>query len=247
MNCQEALLLVPAYGDGELDPLQSAQIERHLGACAECAASLDAFFALRAKIRDGAPYYTAPPALRARVASLASTTSRRLPRPRGFLSGLALGCAATLLVWFVSTATMDRLESRTVERDVVASHVQATLGDRLLSVASSDRHTVKPWLTARLDYAPPVKDLAAEGFPLLGGRVDRLDDRAVAALVYGYRDHRIGVFVRPHDGGDLAPVLTTVRGFNVAHARQDRMDWWAVSDLNADALRGLVTSLSRSD
>jgi len=244
MNCHEARVLLPAYGDGELDPLRTADFERHLSACAECTAGLDAFHALRRKIRAHAPYHAAPAALRERIERIGKAHAEPARPRRTFFAGLALGCAATVLAWFVTTAAIDRIDGSAFERAVVATHVHATLGDRLVTVASSDRHTVKPWLTARLDYAPPVKDMASEGFPLLGGRIDTLDNRAVAALVYGYRDHRIGVFVRPHDGADLPAEMGVVRGFNVAHLRRGGMEWWAVSDLNAEQLRGLVTSLA---
>jgi len=245
MNCHESMTLLPAYGDGELDALRTASVERHLVTCAACAASRDAFGELRTSIRANVPYYTAPDTLRERLAARAEAAPA--PRRRAVLVGAAMGCAATILAWLVGTAVLDRVEAGSAVRQVVASHVGATLGDRLVVVASSDRHTVKPWLTAHLDYAPPVKDLAGEGFPLEGGRVDTLEGRDVAALVYRYREHRIGVFVRPHAGFDVLPETTVERGFNVVHARRSHMEWWVVSDLNAPQLRELTASLARDD
>jgi anti-sigma factor (TIGR02949 family) len=243
MNCNESAALLQLYGDGELDAQRAAAVERHVHSCEGCAAKHSAFVELRDDIRAQAQYYTAPPRLRARVAPKVERV-RRIP---GWFAGAAMGCAATILAFILGSAAIDRFEDSSTVRQTVASHVQATLRDRLVVVASSDRHTVKPWLTAHLDYAAPVKDMAAEGFPLLGGRVDTLDGRDVAVLVYGYRDHRIGVYVRPHAGFDVLPEVTVERGFNVVHARRNRMEWWAVSDLSAPQLRDFVAELMRED
>jgi len=124
--------------------------------------------------------------------------------------------------------------------------VHATLGNQQIQVASSDRHTVKPWLSARLDYSPPVRDFAQDGFPLVGGRIDYLDRHPVATLVYRVRNHTIDVYVRPETATRVAPsALRTIRGFNVAHATGSGMDWLAVSDVNADELTGFVQKLAR--
>jgi anti-sigma factor RsiW len=129
----------------------------------------------------------------------------------------------------------------------VAAHVHATLGDRLIEVASSDRHTVKPWLSARLNYSPPVQDLANEGFALIGGRLDYLERRNVATLVYRYRQHTIDVFVRPETSQVPTSALRTVRGFNVARASGPNMDWLAVSDAEPAVLSAFVQRLARDE
>jgi anti-sigma factor RsiW len=158
----------------------------------------------------------------------------RDPEPGAAQPALALG--STAIAWYSS-------EDLAVE--AVATHVRATLNDHLVQVASSDQHTVKPWLSARLDYSPPVHDLAAEGFPLVGGRLDNLDKHRVATLVYRYRLHTIDVFVRPETERSMPP-LSTVRGFNVAHATGSGMDWLAVSDVSADVLSSFVQRLAAS-
>jgi len=127
--------------------------------------------------------------------------------------------------------------------EAVTTHVRATLGNHRVDVASSDQHTVKPWLSARLDYSPPVRDFAAEGFALVGARIDYLDRQPVAALVYRYRDHLIDVFVRPPSRNASPAALRMVRGFNVVHATGSGMDWLAVSDLNAAELSSFVQRL----
>jgi len=129
----------------------------------------------------------------------------------------------------------------------VAAHTRATLGDHLIEVASSDRHTVKPWLSARLDYSPPVQDLANEGFTLIGGRLDYLERRNIATLVYRYREHTIDVFVRPDTSLVPTSALRSVRGFNVARASGRGMDWLAVSDAEPAVVSAFVQRLARDD
>jgi len=144
---------------------------------------------------------------------------------------------------------MRTIRCRVRNSEAVASHTRATLSQRLTDVSSSDRHTVKPWLSSRLDYSPPVQDFAADGLPLVGGRLDYLGGQSIATLVYRYREHTIDVFVRPLSGGLAAPApsLTTLRGFNVAHARGAGMEWWGVSDVSADVLTGLVARLAHGE
>jgi anti-sigma factor RsiW len=256
MNCNEAAPLVAAYADGEIDGQQSRLLKQHLLDCANCAAQYQSVLALRAQLRAEVPYYPAPPALRARVRAAIGATAAATPsRPRRpatdrwrWLTGGALaGCTATMLAWVLGTAVIDWRTNEDLTTQVVASHVHATLGNHLIEVASSDRHTVKPWLSARLDYSPPVQDLASEGFTLIGGRLDTLEGRQVATLVYRYRLHTIDVFVRPESAHAPPSALRTVRGFNVAHARGSGMDWIAVSDVNADVLSPFVQRLARPE
>jgi anti-sigma factor RsiW len=255
MNCDEAGTLVASYADGEVDDLQRRSIEQHLRGCAACAAKHQDLLALRAHIRSEVPYFTAPPALRSRVRALLADTRDAAParqRPdRGrwrWLTGGALaGCAATVLAWVLGTAIIDWRANDDLATEVVGSHVRATLGNHLIEVASSDQHTVKPWLSARLDYSPPVRDFANHGFALTGGRLDVLDGRPVATLVYRYRQHTIDVFVRPESPRASPPALRTVRGFNVAHAIGSGMDWLAVSDVSADVLSAFVQLLARAE
>ena len=132
--------------------------------------------------------------------------------------------------------------------EAVANHSRATLANRLTDVASSDQHTVKPWLSARLDYSPLVRDFSGDGLPLVGGRLDYLDGRPVATLVYKYRDHTIDVFMRPVDSGKPVslPKSASLRGFNVAHGTAAGMECWAVSDVSMDVLASLVAHLTSS-
>ena len=254
MNCNEAGTLVAGYADGEIEGLRVRSIEQHLRGCAACTTQYQSVLTLRARIRAEVPYFPAPAALRTRVRSLLAATQavappRARPEPDRWrwLSGGALaGCAATVLAWVVGIAVIDWRANEDVAVEAVATHVRATLNDHLIEVASSDQHTVKPWLSARLDYSPPVQDLASEGFPLAGGRLDTLDRQRVATLVYHYRLHTIDVFVRP-ESAHAPSALRTLRGFNVAHATGSGMDWLAVSDVSPDVLSAFVQRLARAD
>ena len=251
MNCDEAGTLVARYADGEVDSLHARSVEQHLRSCAACAAKHQDALALRAQIAAEVPYFAAPPALRERVRALLANvpdTVSSPPRPKRdrwrWLAGGALaGCAATMFVWVVGSAIIERRANEDVAVEAVATHVRATLNNHLIQVASSDQHTVKPWLSARLDYSPPVLDLANEGFLLNGGRIDTLDKQRVATLVYSYRLHTIDVFVRP-ESAHAPPALRTLRGFNVVHATGSGMDWLAVSDVSADVLTAFVRRLA---
>ena len=250
MKCNEAQAMVPAYADGEVGGLRKHWIEKHLRGCPECAARHREILALRARLRAQVPYFAAPPGLRERIRAAVASTPAAAPRARvtrersSWLGlGALAGSAATVLAFVVGTSVLDLVAGRDMVEGAVATHVSATLGDRLVAVASSDGHTVKPWLSARLDYSPPVRDLAQEGYTLVGGRLDTLDGRPVATLVYRYRAHTIDVFVRPEPSN--APTLRTLRGFNVAHARTAEWDWIAVSDVSADVLTDLVRKLAQ--
>ena len=252
MNCHEAEALVAAYADAELDGLRRFSIEKHLRDCAQCAAQHRGVLTLRARLRSEVPYYAAPPGMRERVSAMVANAPAAAPhRPattrerwRWLAGGALAGCTATVLAWLVGTAVLDWRIDNDLTVEAVGTHVRATLDDHLVAVTSSDQHTVKPWLSARLDYSPPVRDFAKDGFPLIGGRIDRLAGQPVATLVYHYRRHTIDVFVRPRTSGALA-TLRTIRGFNVAAASGSGWEWLAVSDVSADVLTAFVQRLAR--
>ena len=253
MNCNEAARLIAAYADGETGPLQSRSLRSHLRTCADCATQHEELRALRARIRAEVPRYSAPAGLRERVqATLEHVQPERSARVRStadarwrwLLGGALAGCAATMFTWFIGSAVVAWRVNEDVAVEAVTSHVRATLANQMIQVASSNQHTVKPWLSARLDYSPPVPDMQDAGFTLVGGRVDYLDRRPVATLVYRIRDHMIDVYVRPESGGELSKPMRTVRGFNVARATGSGMDWIAVSDVSADVLASFVQRLA---
>jgi anti-sigma factor RsiW len=253
MKCNDATMLISAYADGETDRRQSRAIEGHLAACPDCAAKHEQVAELRARVRNEVPRYSAPPALRASVLASIDAAKRSEPvririsdRWRWLTGGALAGCAATVLAWFVGTTMIAYQENHDIAMEAVTSHVRATLGNHLIQVASSNQHTVKPWLSARLDYSPPVPDMQEQGFTLLGGRIDYLDQRAMATLVYRIRDHTIDVFVCPRAARMPPLPMRTIRGINVAYASGTHMDWLAVSDVSPDVLATFVESLARA-
>jgi anti-sigma factor RsiW len=251
-SCDKALL-VQADFDGELDAGQAASLAVHRSECQTCKAIYEQLHDTHQMLRTGLSYHRASPALRRvvseRIAELASATPGTVA-PRGMrwqpwrrmTASFGLGAAiAVSLVLLLQQPGEGGLSDQ-----IVASHVRALQPGHLADVASTDRHTVKPWFDGKIDFAPPVKDLAAQGFPLLGGRLDYLAGRPVAALVYGRAKHSINLFVWPETGAaDAAPNISERNGYNMIHWRRDGMTLWAVSDLETRELSGFRRSVER--
>jgi anti-sigma factor RsiW len=150
----------------------------------------------------------------------------------------AVFASGAVVAWTLSLFLAAQGQIATLSSDVVADHVRSLMVAHLTDVDSSDQHTVKPWFSGKLDYTPPVRDLSQEGFPLVGGRLDYLDGRSVAALVYRRRLHTINLFVWPCDDTTIAGITRqTRRGFNMVNWCDGGMQFWAVSDLNAEELQ----------
>jgi anti-sigma factor RsiW len=254
---------INAFVDGELDLKDHLEMEervRQEGAVRDVA---DSIRQLREAIRDGADYHAAPATLRARLqAALGAPTAlpakktkeigpsavaaavwrwlawRPLVASLGFVGALA----AALNLYMARSAQEDRLLD-----GVVASHVRSTLGQHLIDVASSDRHTVKPWLSSKLDFSPPVSELAIPGSALLGGRVDYLDNRPVAALVYKQGEHVVNSYIWPGAAGDSKPQFALVRGFQTAHWTHAGMNHWVISDVNRQEFATIVEAIQQTE
>jgi len=235
----ENLLLVQAEFDGELDAAEAARAMHHRASCASCRAAYAEFEATRGLLHNEGLYHRAPESLRrAIVAGLGAKTPQRRRAPTTWWRdsasfGLGAALAASLAFLVIAPAQSDLLDQ------VVAGHVRALQPGHLEDVVSTDQHTVKPWFDGRLDFAPPVKDLAAKSFPLLGGRLDYLDGRPVAALAYGRDKHIIDLFIWP-DSENLTPSSAARNGYNVVHWSSGGMNFWAVSDLEPGQLRDFV-------
>jgi anti-sigma factor RsiW len=233
MTCDEAQALRDAYVDGELGLERSLEFERHLESCQRCAGTVASRRALGAALRERLEYHAAPPALhralRLAVTSGGGGPGRRAPAPwmRLAASLVLVAALSSALTYYATPRSGDAIPD-----EVFASHVRAVQsGDRLIDVASSDRHTVKPWLDARLDFSAPVRDLATDGFLLLGGRVDYIGGHPAAALVYQYGKHVITLFVWPSQSRATPITKTTRRGDSLAAWSDGTMTYWAVSDI----------------
>jgi len=244
-------LQIHAFVDGELDLTPQLEMEAQLAQDAALRAQVQSAQSLRDTVRDGADYHAAPAALRSRIQALGGTPPQKAaaaaPGQRWFAwrpMGLALA-ALGLLVWglTLSLGLWPSSHDERLMQEAIASHARATLGQRLVDVASSDQHTVKPWLSSRLDYSPPVHEPRLPGVVFLGGRVDYLDGRPVAALVYKQHEHIVDVFVWPTLGADTPMRALSYRGFNVHHGSRAGMNYWVVSDLNPGELAVLAQSL----
>jgi anti-sigma factor RsiW len=258
VNCEEITNLMDGYLDGELDPLTSQKIEQHLRDCRKCGQTIEAHTVLAQAVSGGAPYYKAPAELRKRVQSslreeigtkAARGTARENQLPairrqterRSVVSELPWNwlalAAAIVLAAIIISNWLPRLQrpgsGQFLATQLVASHVRSLMANHLSDVASSDQHTVKPWLDERLDFAPPVVDLTNEGFPLVGGRLDYLNNRPVAALVYHRRKHFINLFIWPESpAADKMPKTLTRDGYQLLHWYGSPFSYWAVSDVS---------------
>jgi anti-sigma factor RsiW len=249
MNEPNDMMRLNAFVDGELALDEQLAVERHLREDPAARARVERLRELREAIRDRASYHAAPADLRAR---LSATLEPRMPKPqprerwfewRSWALGAALASVAAVALNLSLTL---RTDTR-VEDDVIASHVRATLGQRWVDVASSDHHTVKPWLSARLDFSPPVHDIDEPGSALLGGRVDYVAGRPVAALAYRNSGHMVDEFVWPAASGDKPIAQAASRGFNIAHWTHAGMTHWLISDLNAGELARFAAQRSTQD
>jgi len=241
MSCELVERDLSAYLDRELDIDAATAIRSHLTDCVACRRLVAQREALGRLVRS-APYHSAPERLRACIS--ASTTRSRFAR-----RFLPLAAAATVLVSAGIGAAVMRLApaaSVAMVDQVVDGHVRSLMANHLFDVQSTDQHTVKPWFLGKVDFAPPVVDLSAIGFPLVGGRLDYLGGQPVAALVYQRQKHTINVFVSPEKSSGPTDVVRAARGFRVHHWVRDGMSFWAVSDLNDAELTQFVRALQTS-
>ena len=273
MDCNEARNRLHAYLDQELDLPNVAEIDRHIASCAACRRTLKQLSALQSGVRKHAQYHIAPDAvaerIRARIGvseggsseapekgSAPGETSplesvRRASRYPRFARWLELGAAAAAaatVAWLGALQYAYRSPSETIAEQVIAGHARAVITSHVVDIETSDQHTVKPWLSSKLDFSPPVVDLDSAGFPLAGGRLDYLDHRPVATLVYHARQHIIDLYVWPdQSSSSIASAQTLSKdGYNVVHWRDVGMQYWAISDLNAAELETFAARYSEA-
>lgn len=244
MNCSEELL--ESYLDEELDAARRADVEQHLAGCTACSEVYARLRRQKDAIKAAAPYYDAPPGLRESIrgalrrdAGTARPRTQEVPPPVRQTSWRWLAVAASLLLVASVAWNLVQLGSRAsqqVTEALVASHVRSLIGEHLMDVASTDQHTVKPWFAGKLDFAPDVRDFAAQGFPLVGGRVDYLAGRRVAALIYHRRQHVINLFIWPDGSSSAGKTPISRNGYNLLSWNRGPMTYWAVSDVSVGEL-----------
>ena len=241
MDCTQTRNYMHGYLDRELDPITAAGIEEHLHACAACTKAYAVQKSLQSAIKRQATYYNAPATLASRICAMAGAASetvisKRAPRWHWFQLGAAVAATA-VVTWITAVQLEAGSRDERIAEQVIAGHARSVLSNQLTQVASSDQHTVKPWLSSKLDFSPPVTDLATAGFPLTGGRLDYVDHRPVAALVYGHRKHVINLFIWPDAKAAASIQASSRQGFNMVHWDNRGMTFWAISDLNPADIR----------
>jgi len=241
MKPEEAARLLHAYVDRELDAAKSLELEAQLAADPALRERFERLRDLSAGIREKADYHAAPSSLAARLSAALPGAASIAPRrvARWILPVAAAALVAVLATGIVLVRPGDE---EALLREMVASHVRSTLGNRLIDVASSDQHTVKPWLSARLPFSPPVADFSQEGFELAGARLDYVGGHPVAVLVYKRRQHLIDAFIWPGSGPRDSAYSRD--GFNVERSSAEGMRICLVSDLNRNELSDLARLLT---
>lgn len=250
MACKEKEHLLHGYFDGELDLMSSVAFEEHVKTCPDCAQDLRSQETLRDTVHSSGLYDRAPSQLQARIrasiASPAGNVAEMKPAGKRRPWEQWLGIAAVIaLVAIAGSALFNAARTEKsndlVAQEVVESHVRSLQLGHLTDVPSSDQHTVKPWFDGKIDFAPPVTDFAAQGFPLVGGRLDYLDHHNAASLVYKRRAHFINVFIWPDETkANQSPRSQTIDGYHLIHWQQDGLKFWMISDVGQDDENQLV-------
>ncbi|MBK1700556.1 hypothetical protein CKO41_10885 [Thiococcus pfennigii] len=242
MNCRACLYWLQAYIDSEaLDAEIEAKLHAHLDGCPKCRERLAALELLRQGVRERLPYHPAPSDMSRQVLARAEAEERtaQAQRAERRASWARLALAAVVLaivaiLYFAASSSRDGLAE-----DFVARHEHSLLEDHLTDLATSDPAMLAAWFAARLDRAPPVADFDRAGYRLLGGRLDFIEHRTIAALVYGHQGHPINVFVMPATKADRPLRRVTRGGANLIAWRQGQWAYWAVADLDTKDLQAL--------
>lgn len=240
--------LLHAYLDDELDLVRSMELEDHLAECGDCANQIASYRALREGVQAADLRYQASAEFRSRLLKeleqqerpQPTVIHRRIPRWSWAAVAALLLLASGALVLDVSQRS-----ERKVASEIVTDHVRSLMVNHLTDVANSDQHTVKPWFTGKLDFSPQVRDLSADGFELIGGRLEYLDGHNAAAIVYQRRKHVINLFTWRTSASDEEPQVTAQQGFNLVEWKQAGMYYCAISDLNRQELTELASLLRK--
>ena len=245
MSCKTTQDFIHAYLDGELDLARSLEVEQHIQECEVCESAYRNQTLLRSAFKDSSLYHSAPAKLEQRIRSSLRHEAKSEAGRRSFgwhwlPVGVAL--AFVLLMAFVIWRSVPGLRpsgDELLAQEIVSNHVRSLqLDSHRADVTSSDQHTVKPWFDGKLDFAPPVRDFSSQGFPLSGGRLEYLNNRAVAALIYQRQKHYINLYIWPAEQSNATGEVAAKRqGYNLLHWTKSGMNYWAISDLNGVELQ----------
>ncbi|HZF00311.1 MAG TPA: anti-sigma factor [Methylomirabilota bacterium] len=249
MNCQQARPLIDFYADGELDAARILELEKHIHDCPACALAWRNAQTLKKSLKQEALFFTAPPELRRAI----KTELHSQVKPRAnfwnwnWLNAVTTSFASVCLALLLIVTLARPSAQQQLTQEIVSSHVRSLMANHVMDVISTDQHTVKPWFNGKVDFSPPVKDLAAQGFPLIGGRLDYIGGRGVSALVFQRRKHVINLYIWPAKEKDSKPASAIpIQGYNLIHWSQAEMEFWAVSDLNEEELVEFVQDYTTS-
>ncbi len=231
MNCELSATTLHGYFDGELDAVRAAEFEQHMQGCAQCRASLTAMKSLRNGLLDSTLHHNASDRLRSQISQeLGAETHSLAPKWKWFLVPAFSVALILMVVWVSTVITQRRTYSAHLQAELIDAHVRSLQPGHLMDVQSTDQHTVKPWFDGKLDFIPPVGDFSQQGFPLLGGRLDVIEGRNVAAVVYGRRKHLINLFVWPDSKEPVISPEGSRQGYNWLSWRAGDMQFCLVSD-----------------
>jgi anti-sigma factor RsiW len=242
VSCHRAEELIHGYLDGELDLARSLEVERHMHECEICARAHRTQTTLRSSLKSDSLYYPAPEKLKKRIQSSLRREAKSELLPHGFGwrwltvgASLAFMVLIGVVVWRLVPRSIRPSGDELLAQEVTSDHVRSLqMPGHLTDVLSSDQHTVKPWFDGKVNFAPPVKDFASQDFRLYGGRLEYLNNRPVATLVYQRRLHYINIFIWPAEqAGSTGEITFQRQGYNLIHWTGSGMNYWAISDLNS--------------
>jgi anti-sigma factor RsiW len=254
MDCALDRQLLEGYLDGELGFERTLEVEAHLASCVGCSQEVRGWKQVRGALQRPEMYRRAPDGLAAKIRAGLPQAERReregVPLFHRWLwagGGAAFATAALLIAFAISRPANINTDGA-LNQEIVGNHVRSLVTNHLMDVISTDQHTVKPWFDGKLDFAPPVRDFVSQGYPLAGGRLDYVDNRTVAVLIYHRALHPINLYIWPAAAGSSANSESmraeTIHGYNVISWSKDGFEFRAISDLNTDELRAFAQLVS---
>ena len=253
MSCHRARELIQPYIDGELERVQAAEVKRHIDQCKDCYLRHRNQLTLRSSFKDNSLYYRAPQDLRIRIRlSLREEVKTEVPQRSFRWTSLILAVSVAVLLITTTIEVVLRIvrpaADERIAQEIVSDHVRSLQSaNQLPGVLSSDQHTIKPWFNGKVDFSPPVNDFAAQDFHLYGGRLDYVNNRTVATLIYQRRSHFINLYIWPAQQPQTTGTVTVERqGYNLVHWTSSGMNFWAISDLGVSELTDFARLFQQS-